>query len=471
MKVAGIYPTEKSKDPKIQHAIDEPYGLEKILAVAKSQGHEVRLFLPDRDGQNEAIINEITAYNPDVAAFSLYTCQYPEGKAIAQQLKKQNSGIVNVAGNRYPTHLKDHVEGPFDFFVVKEGEETFKELLYELQNGRNFENVKGIAFNRDGKITFTGVRPRNLDLDSIPNALRFEEVMAQPYKGISIPPLSSNPRYAIMEYSRCCYNRCKFCDNEGFWGNKIVFRSPQKVVEEMFELKEKGVSIFYFMDLNFTSEPEKARQLCKEMTQQNLGASWYCMSNTLTANNPELLALMKQSGCYKIAWGIESTSDSSLKKMDKKVGNRLTRTEETNKVLNQALESGILNQGFYIIGFPWETEESIEKDSEHLKDVPMHQLNIGIFTPIPMSRFYDEVIAEGYTLNPNLRRHDRNHLIYSHKSLTNEAIKGLQQKIHSRFYNSPEYQARIQKSIAIEPRFERAFSDYSEFLQNMSEAA
>ena len=125
MKIAGIYPQHSELDSKIQHAVSEPYGLEMILAVAKQEGHDAELFtnFEEADGQavpigEQKLIENISQFKPDVAAFSLYTCQYPLGKRIAQALKTKTPGLVTIAGNRYPTFLKN-VEGPFDFFAIK----------------------------------------------------------------------------------------------------------------------------------------------------------------------------------------------------------------------------------------------------------------------------------------------------------------------------------------------------------------
>ncbi|MFH1053672.1 MAG: radical SAM protein [Candidatus Woesearchaeota archaeon] len=472
MKVAGIYPQIINIDPKIQHAVSEPYGLQMILSVAKQDGHDVELFMPvvEENGEikstsEDEMVERIIRFKPDVAGFSMYTAQYPMGVRVANRLKQALPNLVTVGGNRYPTFLGDYIDKPFDFFVLKEGETSFRNLLHSLGNGRKFEDVKGITFRRDGKAINTGIQPRVFDLDTLPNALRQDIILKQVYKGISIPPLSTNPHYAIMEYSRCCYNKCKFCDNAGFWGNRVTFRTPKKVVDEMFELKEKGVSIFYFMDLNFTAFPKKTKELCGEMIRRKLDVSWYCMSNISTLDgNDWLLHLMKKAGCYKIAWGIESTSDKNLEKMDKSTHGEMMTNDQARRVLENTLKAGILNQGYYIIGFPWETPESIEEDAEFLKTIPLHQLNIGIFTPIPLSKFHNEMIQEGYKFDPDLEKYDRNTLIFSHKYLDNAKIKELQKKIYNDFYDCPEYLERIKRSCTIDLRFIQSFNEYFEFI-------
>jgi radical SAM superfamily enzyme YgiQ (UPF0313 family) len=468
MRVAGVYPQNTGTDLKIQHAVSEPYGLEMILATAKQEGHDAELFLPIKENQGafspieeEEYTDAIAGYRPDIAGFSLYTCQYPAGKRIAAALKKRLPGLITVAGNRYPTYLEKRIEEPFDVFAAKEGEETFKELLFAVEQNQDLEKVKGISFQKNGNAVFTGVRKRNFNLDALPDALRFPVILNQVYKSVSLPPLSENPHYAIMEYSRCCYNNCSFCDKEGFWGNAVTFRSPQRVVDEMFELKEKGVDIFYFIDLNFTAYPEKAEELCNEMTERRLDASWYCMSNVSTADkNSALLSMMKEAGCFKVAWGVESTDDNSLIRMNKSTRQSYMTHEQCARVLQESMDCGLLNQGYYIIGFPWENEESILRDSLGLRDMPLHQLNIGIFTPVPMSRFFSDMQEQGYKFDPDLTMHDRNNLVYNHRTLTNSAVKALQSQIYDDFYRSLQYKERLRTTCQIDQRFARAFNDY-----------
>lgn len=475
MKIAGIYHYDTQLDPKIQHAVSEPYGLEKILAVAKSEGHDVELFLPLEGEQGEserfqniseaALTEKIMEFKPDLACFSLYTCQYPAGRRIAQELKKRNKQLITVAGNRYPSYLKDKVEMPFDFFVINEGEETFKELLQEIENGRNFREVCGLAFYQNGKKVLTPPRPRIKELDSFPLALRHPLILKQAYQGISLPPLSEKPSYALMEYSRGCPSSCNFCDNEEVWQKQLTFRSAAKVADELATLKEQGVDIFYFIDLNFAASFRKVEQFCREIIERKLDISWYCMSNIDSLHGKkELMELMKESGCYKIAWGVESTDDTALVKMNKKTSGRMLTNERARETLQASLEAGMLNQGYYIIGFPWETASSIVKDAERLKELPLHQLNVGIFTPIPLSNFYAlPQTASG--LDPDLEKHDRNTLVYAHPSLDNSTLKKIQEEMHAQFYLSPEFKARVQQSISIDSIFKKAFDDYLKSLK------
>ena len=472
MKVAGIYPQKLSIDPKIQHAVSDPYGLEKILAVAEARGHDVDLFLPlvEEDGavretSEENLIERIVDFDPDVAAFSMYTCQFSMGERIAAEVKKRKPSVLTVGGNRYPTFLKEEITEPFDVFVVKEGEETFSEILEAMESRRDFSHVKGLVYKQGGVPGYTGDRPRIKNLDAWPDALRFPVITSQVYRGISIPPLSTEPSYAVSEYGRGCVYACTFCDSKDFLGSQLTFRDPSRVADEMFQLQELGVDIVYFMDLNFTMSQKHALELCETFIDRGVDMSWYAMSNLGTLDGKhELMHALKEAGCFKIAYGVESTNNETLVQVGKKVGKNQTDHDQQTRVLQESFEAGLLNQGYYIIGFPNETVDSIREDASKIQDLPLHILNVGIYTPIPLTQLRNDVVSQGLALEPDLEKHDRNQLVFDHPHLSNEQLKGLQKEMHGEFYDSLAYRQRIDATCRKDARFVQAFNEYFEFL-------
>lgn len=463
MKIAGIYPFEAANDTKVQNLYGEPIGLELVLASAKKAGHEARLFLPVKNNLRESksvdeLVGEVIEFEPDVAAFSLYTCQFDFGKEIAEELKRKRPGIKIVAGNRHPTTNARELEQPFDFYVLGEGEQSFVELLHEMGNGGDYKEVRGIAFRQGSELVVTQPRPFIEELDCIPNAMRSSCLLKQGYAGLGFPPAGKKPTVAIVEYSRGCRGFCKFCDNTLLWKRQVRFRSAKKTVDEMAALKKRGVEMFYFMDLNFTSSKEKALEFCDEIASRKEEFGWYCMSNIDTAT-PKLLGRLKEAGCFKVNYGVESTSDESLRHMKKGlVGKKTLEMKSCLRVLKKTQKTGLMAGGYYIIGFPWENRESILEDAKKLKDYAIHCLNVGIATPHPGTAWRHE-FNESELIN-NWKNYDRKHLCYRHSSLDEKTLQGLQKKICADFYQSREYISNVRELVAIEPRFRQSFEDY-----------
>jgi len=469
MKIAGIYPFEDAKDAKTQNIYGEPIGLELVLANAEREGHEAKLFLPVKETGKGIekkdigeLVDEVQAFGADVAALSMYTCQFPFGKKIAERLKQKMPGLRIVAGNRHATTNYRELAQPFDFYVLGEGEQTFVELLHEMGNGGNYNQVKGIAFKANGQLVITGSRPFVENLDSLPIPSRSPLLLNQPYKGLGFPAAGKRPRIAIVEYSRGCNGFCKFCDNSLVWRRCIRFKSGETIVREMSELKKKGVGIFYYMDLNFTTNKEKVKEFCDAVKSRGEDFNWYCMSNIDTAK-PKVLKMIKEAGCFKVNYGVESTNDESLKQMKKgHARHSILRKKQCISVLKRTQKTGLMAGGYYIIGFPWETGESILQDSTPLKDYAIHCLNVGIATPHPGTAWRNE-FKERDLIN-KWENYDRRHLCYKHKSLKEKELQGIQAKICDDFYRNNTYIANVRDLVSVEPRFRKSFNDYFEIL-------
>jgi radical SAM superfamily enzyme YgiQ (UPF0313 family) len=451
----------------------QPTGLLQVMAAASEAGHDAKTFYPVahvRCGEfetvsDDALVESILAFKPDLVAMSMMTAQFHYGRHIASKLKERDPDLVIVAGGRHPSFAVDDLDHPFDVYVLGEGETTFRELASALEDAVPLSSVEGIAYrDESGTLRRTGSRKRIRDLDKDSPLVQDSMLLEQAYRGISLPPLSESPKYALIEYSRGCRGTCDFCDNDGIWRYPL-HRSPEPVVSHMRSLKEEyGVDLFYVFDLNFTSDERRAYAFCEEIQRQGLRTNWYCMSNIVTAKRP-LLEAMRAAGCFKICYGVESASDASLAMMNKKLhGDRqnesLLQIEQAQEVLRISADLGIINNIYYIIGFPWETEDMILQGQALLNQYEAHQLNIGIFTPHFGTVLRQNMLTDGYNLSEDLDHYDRGSLMYDHRHISATQMKALQGTLYSGFYSSPMYARRMDDFLAKFPQLQKSFSDY-----------
>lgn len=458
MKIAGIYPQRSVKQNiTIRNTFGEPIGIERILAVADSQGFETKLFIPYEKSIEEQIEN-IAEFKPDICAFSLLTCQYDDGVYIALKLKEKFPNLITIAGGDHSSAVK-FVQKPFDFFVIGEGEATFQEILNEIIGEKNFDKVRGISYwNTDTKSVITQPKSRIANLDAFPTATRDTTVLElSKYYGVIYPSPSQQKRHAYVEFARGCRNKCFFCTKDSLWGKDIVYRSSEKTVLEMIKLKEEfDVNLFFFTDFNFTADFSQVLELCREMAKQNVRTNWFCMSNIETVNE-EALNAMKETGCCKIMYGVESVDDLSLKKVRKP-----TNFDKIQEVLEMTFKIGLLNHIFYMVGFPWDTEESILKQIPKLRSLPGHQIRIGVATPFPGSQWFNEIGKE--ELYTDYRLFDSEHLVYRHPTLTPEKVKMLVEEIFRSFYKNKTYVDLVKYTIHRFPIYSKSFDEYFELL-------
>jgi radical SAM superfamily enzyme YgiQ (UPF0313 family) len=107
--------------------------------------------------------------------------------------------------------------------------------------------------------------------------------------------------------------------------------------------------------------------------------------------DPELLGSMKQAGCWMIAWGIESASSSVLRRAKKGI-----TPEKAVRALRWSREAGIGNWGYFIIGLPGETEESIAQTTRFARSLPLDLALFHVAVPYPGTPFYYEALERGW---------------------------------------------------------------------------
>ncbi len=160
--------------------------------------------------------------------------------------------------------------------------------------------------------------------------------------------------YAFVVTSRGCPGGCRFCIKHVSYGQSVRFRSPENVLEELEYLVSLGVhSVHMYADL-FTVSREQVVGICEGILERNLKLRWTCNSR-VDFVDPEMLHLMHRAGCWMISWGIESGNREILRRVRKGI-----TPEQVEQALRWSREAGIHNWGYFIIGLPGETEETIQ---------------------------------------------------------------------------------------------------------------
>ncbi|MBC8108852.1 MAG: B12-binding domain-containing radical SAM protein, partial [Anaerolineae bacterium] len=190
---------------------------------------------------------------------------------------------------------------------------------------------------------------------------------------------------ATIAASRGCPFHCKFCDTSTF-GARVRFYSPQKVFEMMKHLNTRwGVRHVLFVDDLFLASRLRTTEICNLIVESGLRMTWSCAARVDTVR-PDLLDLMKRAGCWQISFGLETGSDEMLQKMDKCA--RVAKSEQAVEWTNAA---GIRVKGLFMLGYPGETNESIEMTKQFVRRIPMTIMNLTKFTPYPGSPVYREL--------------------------------------------------------------------------------
>lgn len=279
-------------------------------------------------------------------------------------------------------------------------ESDFKRQLYRLfsesdpewqpawvtheQGSGELKGIKGLVWRRGDRIVVNPDRPFIRDLDQLPLP-RHDLLPLQKYRA----PLVHGP-YAFVVTSRGCPGQCTFCIKHVSYERSVRIRSPENILEELELLVGLGVRhVHMYADL-FTVSREQVMGLCELMLDRQLDLSWTCNSR-VDFVDPEMLQLMGRAGCWMISWGIESGSEEVLRRAHKGIA-----LDQVERALRWSREAGIRNWGYFIIGLPGETEETIRETIRFSKRLPLDLALFHIAAPHPGSPFFFEVVRRGW---------------------------------------------------------------------------
>lgn len=393
MKTLLVFPTVENAPPG---SAKPPLGLMYIAAYLEKFKHEVKIIDMYVHGLSlNDLLKEIEEFKPKVIAFSVLTIYMPAVQRFSKTIKEKYPDVKIVVGHVHPSALPIRTlnEVPeIDFVAVGEGEYITKMLLDELsKNKPNLENVKGLAFRKQGKVILNPPMDRIENIDDIPFPAWHLVDMEKYLSG-----LSSLKTFSIMT-SRGCPAMCTYCDQDAIWKRQIRLRSPEKVIEEIKILKEKyGMESFIIQDDTFTINKERIKKLCKMLIDQNLNMPWEAKGR-VNLVDLETLKAMKKAGCELIIYGIESGSQKILNSVKKGIN-----LEQARNAIKWTKEAGIGTGTFWMMGFPEETEEDIKKTFQFAKELNTDFMStFAVLVPFPGSAIYSEMKKDGLILNEN----------------------------------------------------------------------
>ncbi len=244
--------------------------------------------------------------------------------------------------------------------------------------------IKGLVWRRGDEVVVNAARPFIADLDGLP-VPRHDLLPLQKYR----MPLMKGP-FTFIVTSRGCPAGCIFCIKHVNYQYSVRLRSPQLIMEELWQLKRLGISnIHMYADL-FTVNRDQVVDLCQRIIDSGIDIRWTCNSRVDYVDE-EMLQLMGRSGCWYISWGIESGDEQILKRARKG-----TNPAKVGRALRWAKKAGIRNWGYFIVGLPGETEESIRQTIRFAKELPLDIALFHVAAPHPGTPFFFEVVKNGW---------------------------------------------------------------------------
>jgi hypothetical protein len=289
-----------------------------------------------------------TQNTPDFVGVSITaTSQIIPGITLCRLIKDQFPHVHVTVGGSIFTRLVDNLRRcdrlfeVIDDFIVFEGETALLEMINQLEGRKDFSKVPNLIWRQDGKITVNQpFYSENLKEHPAPN-----------YKGFPLNQYLAPYTVLPVQFSRGCYYKdCAFCaltlDHQNFRQ-----KDPVKFVDELEVLsKMHDTPYFFFTDECLALSPTK--RLCKELINRGLDLQWTAEFRFEKNLSRELLVSLREAGCQKIVFGLETYNARLMDFMVKGI----TR-ENVSRICSDCVDVGIAVHCYVIVGFPTETEE------------------------------------------------------------------------------------------------------------------
>ncbi|MGE5187490.1 MAG: B12-binding domain-containing radical SAM protein [Betaproteobacteria bacterium] len=363
-----------------------PLGLGYIAAYLKQNGVSVEIVDCTFLTQKQALKKIVESKPKVIGIQSMYSMK--EKSLELAKLLRHNCELL-VAGGALPTLSPDEFLDAFDVVVVGEGEVTMLELVNKFLKHENLSSINGIVYRENGSAVKTASRDLQNNLDQLPFPSRelFENspYMAYYYKkfGYKTTPLMT---------SRGCPFNCDFCSKPVF-GDSVRMRSAEYIVREIREIMRLGYDRLWIADDCFTLNRQRLMEICEGIIEGNLRIDWECLSRVDTLDL-EILTKMKNAGCVRIFFGIESGNDAILNLMNKKI--TIKQASDAVKLCRQV---GVKTGAFFILGYPGENAATILETIKFASSLSLDYLSFTLPYPIPGTPLFERLNGSSVSTN------------------------------------------------------------------------
>ncbi len=377
-----------------------PLGIAYLASVLRKDGHNVSIIdIPAMGFGESEIYTFLKNGNFDLVGSGSVTSGLHQALRVLELAKKvaNDTGrkIFTVYGGVHATLVEEKLFDEktreyLDAVIVGEGEYTLKELVKSLEEGKNLKDVKGLIYREEGEIRKNPPRPPIQNLDELP------------FPAWDLIPVEKYKEFSLITSRGCPYS-CIYCCVGTIYGHKWRGRSADNVIEEMgYLIKKYGAKHFAFVDDAFNLDIKRAKEICRKILENNWRITWEASQGIrLNFLDAELVDLMKKSGCLFVGAGIE-TGDAEIMKTLKR-GITKEKIAQSIQLLHKAR---IITRGFFLIGNPGETTETLKESVEFGKQLGLRSMGFTFLMPYPKTEYTEWILKHGKILVHEWEKYD-----------------------------------------------------------------
>lgn len=391
----------------------------------------------------EGLERRLREVAPDVLGISTLTFNLIDCWKSVRLSKQVLPDTKVVIGGQHVTLYPNETLGleGVDMIVHGEGERVFVRLIEALRQGGSpelLEQIPGLGF-KIGERSFVHPNQDKVDdLDSLANPARHLIDLAR-YDHIA----AEGEKLATMQTSRGCPAKCLFCDIRM---TKFRKRSPEDVMTELRYLVDRGVDDIFFVDDTITIDRQRLFEICDMIKKSGLKIHFKVSARVDTVK-PAILEALREAGCYRIHYGVESATPRLLKYLQKQV-----TPEKVAQAFRWTRDAGIGTFAYCMIGIPTETRQEMMNTVDFAISLDPDYAQFSICTPYPRTALYESMLQMGHISADYWREFARNpsedfRVRFWNNLYSEDELRELQSEAHRRFYSRPRYIARQARRV------------------------
>ena len=228
-------------------------------------------------------------------------------------------------------------------------------------------------------------------------------------------------QFGTIDCGRGCPFSCSFCSIINVQGRKMRMRNPESIAHAIKENYERSqISFYFFTDDNFARN-KKWREIFEAIIRlretDGITIEFIMQVDVLSYKIKDFISLARQAGCTQVFIGMESINDDNLEAADKNQND----SSDYRNLIDAWHAAEITTHVGFIIGFPFDTFDSIKRDVQRLQEeIQVDQASFFMLTPIPGSMDHFNAVKDGVPIDADLNLYDSFHPTMDHPNMSRE---------------------------------------------------
>lgn len=436
MRIALIHcPFEHKVFSENLKVIDEefclapPIVLAYVAAILEKYGHKVTIV--DANALRLTLretLEILKKFKPDIVGFRADTYWFHRVVEWASYFKDELRIKVIVGGINVTLYPKESLSYDcFDYGIVGEAIESLPKLISAIENNEDVKDIEGIVYRDNGRVLLNSCSNKVINFDEYPFPARH---LLPNHLYYSFP--SQRRNFTIILTSTGCPYKCNFCAI-----SKLSYRerSVKNVIDEIEQCyTDFNIREIDFFDATFFINKKRSIEICEEILRRGIKIEWSCRSRVDVVDE-DILKVASQSGCKKIYYGIESVSEGVLNNICKGIDKI-----KIEKAIELSHKYRIKTLGFFMVGNPGDTKESILSSIEFAKKLKLDFIQVCRAIAKPNTELNDLLIQKlgfDYWREYILNRKNSARLPNPWTTLSEHELEKYTKKFYKDFYFRP----------------------------------